>query len=158
MSSRFDHIPARRAIVDRKALADRLAALGQVEADPRPAATALLKQALADGRAEIARRLEQKPYAGSEAAASYAFLTDQILRLAYDFTTAALYPLSNPTASERLLLMAVGGYGRGEMALHSDVDIAFVTPWKPTTWTEQVVETMLYLLWDLGLKVGQSTR
>jgi hypothetical protein len=32
--------------------------------------------------------------------------------------------------------MAVGGYGRGEMALHSDVDIAFVTPWKPTGWTE----------------------
>jgi [protein-PII] uridylyltransferase len=158
MSSRFDHIPARRAIVDRKALADRLAALGQEEGDPRLAATALLKQALSDGRAEIARRLEQKPYAGSEAAASYAFLTDQILRLAFDFTTTALYPLSNPTASERLLLMAVGGYGRGEMALHSDVDIAFVTPWKPTTFTEQVVETMLYLLWDLGLKVGQSTR
>ena len=53
--------------------------------------------------------------------------------------------------------MAVGGYGRGEMALHSDVDIAFVTPWKPTGWTEQVIETMLYLLWDLGLKVGHRT-
>ena len=39
-----------------------------------------------------------------------------------------LHPLANPTTSERLLLMAVGGYGRGEMALHSDVDIAFVTP------------------------------
>ena len=34
--------------------------------------------------------------------------------------------------------MAVGGYGRGEMALHSDVDIAFVTPWKATGWTETV--------------------
>ena len=32
--------------------------------------------------------------------------------------------------------MAVGGYGRGEMARYSDVDIAFVTPWKPTDWTE----------------------
>ena len=53
--------------------------------------------------------------------------------------------------------MAVGGYGRGEMALHSDVDIAFVTPWKPTGWTESAVEAILYLLWDLGLKVGHST-
>jgi [protein-PII] uridylyltransferase len=44
------------------------------------------------------------------------------------------------------------------MALHSDVDIAFVTPWKPTGWTEQMIESTLYLLWDLGLKVGQSTR
>ena len=54
--------------------------------------------------------------------------------------------------------MAVGGYGRGEMALHSDVDIAFVTPWKPTGWTETAIEAILYLLWDLGLKVGHSTR
>ena len=52
--------------------------------------------------------------------------------------------------------MAVGGYGRGEMALHSDVDIAFVTPWKATGWTEKVIEAILYLLWDLGLKVGHS--
>ena len=71
---------------------------------------------------------------------------------------SGLHPLANPTTSERLLLMAVGGYGRGEMALHSDVDIAFVTPWKPSDWTETVVEAILYLLWDLGLKVGHSTR
>ena len=65
---------------------------------------------------------------------------------------------ATPTTSERLLVMAVGGYGRGEMALHSDVDIAFVTPWKPTAWTESAIEAILYLLWDLGLKVGHSTR
>src|SRR3546814_9867025 len=85
---------------------------------------------LSAGRAEIARRLEEKPWQGSETAAAYAFLTDQIVRLAYDFATEHLYPVANPTAGERLTLMAVGGYGRGEMALHSDVDIAFVTPWK----------------------------
>jgi [protein-PII] uridylyltransferase len=151
-------IPQRRAIIDRRALADALVALGKDGADPRPGATALLKGALSDGRAEIARRLEQKPYQGSETAAAYSFLTDQILRLAYDFAATQLHPLGNATASERLLLMAVGGYGRGEMALHSDVDIAFVTPWKPTGWTEQVIEAMLYLLWDLGLKVGHSSR
>ncbi|HEV2541819.1 MAG TPA: [protein-PII] uridylyltransferase, partial [Methylobacterium sp.] len=158
MPPRLDQVPHRRAIVDRRALSDRLAALAREPGDARLGATSILKQALADGRAEIARRLEERPYAGTETAAAYAFLTDQILRLAYDFTVTQLYPLGNPTASERLLLMAVGGYGRGEMALHSDVDIAFVTPWKPTAWTEQVIETMLYMLWDLGLKVGQSTR
>ena len=44
------------------------------------------------------------------------------------------------------------------MAPHSDVDIAFLTPAKQTAWCEQVIECMLYFLWDLGLKVGQSSR
>ncbi|HYI63258.1 MAG TPA: [protein-PII] uridylyltransferase [Allosphingosinicella sp.] len=152
MSMRIASIPSQREIIDRRAVAARL------DEASRKTAPVILKEALADGRAEIARRLAEKPYAGTEAAAAYAFLTDQILRLAYDFVTMRLHPLANPTTSERLLLMAVGGYGRGEMALHSDVDIAFVTPWKATGWTETVIETILYLLWDLGLKVGQSTR
>jgi [protein-PII] uridylyltransferase len=152
------HVPQQRAIIDRREIADRLAQLEGVDGELRQAATRVLKQALVDGRAEIARRLEEKPYQGTETAASYAFLADQLLRLVYDFTVGRLYPLSNPTASERLLLLGVGGYGRGEMALHSDIDIAFVTPWKPTAWTEQVIESTLYLLWDLGLKVGHATR
>jgi [protein-PII] uridylyltransferase len=155
MAASSPSIPNRRAIIGRRALADTMASFGPGQ---RSEATGILRQALADGRAEIARRLAEKPYQGTETAAAYAFLTDQILRLAYDFVVTRLYPVHNPTQSERLLLMAVGGYGRGEMALHSDVDIAFVTPWKPTGWTEQAIEAILYLLWDLGLKVGHSTR
>ena len=152
MPGRFTSIPQQRAIIDRRALAERLA-----EAD-RPGAVAELKSALAVGRSEIARRLEERPYAGTEIAAATAFLTDQIVRLVHDFVAQRLHPLSNPTKSERLLLLAAGGYGRGEMAPFSDVDISFVTPWKPTDWTENVVELILYLLWDLGLKVGHSAR
>ncbi|HYG47109.1 MAG TPA: [protein-PII] uridylyltransferase [Allosphingosinicella sp.] len=151
MPTRFASIPAKRAIVDRRALADAL--VGRTRGE----ATALLSAALGEGRAEIARRLEEKPWQGSEAAAAYAFLTDQIVRLVHDFALTE-HPVANPTDAERLLVMAVGGYGRGEMALHSDVDIAFVTPWKPTGWAERLVESMLYLLWDLKLKVGQSLR
>ena len=40
----------------------------------------------------------------------------------------------------------------------SDVDLLFLLPYKQTPHTEQVVEYLLYLLWDLGLKVGQATR
>jgi [protein-PII] uridylyltransferase len=158
MRERYAAVANRRAIINRPALADAVAALAGGEQELRRDAVALLKTALAEGRAEIARRLEAKPWQGSETAAAYSYLTDQVLRLAWDFVAGRLHPLGNPTAAERLLLMAVGGYGRGEMALHSDVDIAFVTPWKTTPWTEQVVEAMLYLLWDLGLKVGHSSR
>lgn len=161
MSVRFDSIPQRRAIVDRRTLSDALAELLPGSADKaalRQGAVALLKEALDKGRAEIARRLLEHPSRGSEMAAAQAFLIDQLLRLIYDFTTKRLYPINNPTASERITLVAVGGYGRGEMAPYSDIDIAFLTPWKQTGWTEQVIESMLYSLWDLGLKVGHSSR
>ncbi len=159
MANRFDQVNNRRAIIDRRTLADALAALqGRDETALRNAATAILKPAAESGRVEIARRLEATPSAGREAASAQAFLTDQLLRLIFDFTTTRLYPLNNPTASERLTLIAVGGYGRGEMAPYSDVDIAFITPYKQTGWTEQVIESMLYALWDLGMKVGHSSR
>ena len=131
MTTRFDSIPHRRALIDRRGLADALAALDKGDATQRRnAATALLKPALEAGKAEIARRLVDAPQSGREAAAAQAFLTDQLLRLIFDFTTQQLYPLNNPTASERMSLIAVGGYGRGEMAPYSDIDIAFLTPWK----------------------------
>lgn len=158
MAARLETLANRRAIIDRRALSDALAAL---EGDPpalRQQMVALLKQALEAGRAEIARRLQARPSHGLEAAAGQAFLIDQLLRLVFDLTTKRLYPVSNPTAGERLCLMAVGGYGRGEMAPYSDVDIAFLTPWKQTGWSEQVIESMLYTLWDLGLAVGHSSR
>ncbi len=52
----------------------------------------------------------------------------------------------------------MGGYGRGMMAPGSDTDILFVLPYKQTAWGESVAEAVLYMLWDLGLKVGHATR
>ena len=57
-----------------------------------------------------------------------------------------------------MALVAVGGYGRGELAPYSDIDLLFLHPYKQTPHTEQVVEYLLYALWDMGLKVGQATR
>ena len=157
MASRLDSVPNRRTIVDRRALADAIAAL-DAGPDLRQRVVALLKAALDAGRGEIGDRLMLNPSRGLEAAAAQAFLVDQILRLVFDVTTQRLYPVSNPTAGERIALLGVGGYGRGEMAPYSDVDIMFLTPWKQTGWVEQVIESMLYTLWDLGLKVGHSSR
>ena len=157
--SRFDHLPDRRAIVDRRALTQRLRALPDGDRPAlRRAAVAELRTALDTGRAEIARRLAAAPSRGLEAANGGAYLTDAILRALFAFTVERLHPLAVPTSGERLLLLAVGGYGRGEMAPFSDVDIGFITPAKQTGWGEQVIESMLYALWDLRLKIGQSTR
>ncbi len=163
MSDLFSSLPNRRAIIDRRAVSDRIETLMEAAGTGdvgvlRPKIVAVLAGALEEGRAEAKRRLEARPTNGREAVQSLAFLTDQIIRLLYDATTHHLYSPGNRSTSEQIVLLAVGGYGRGEMAPHSDVDIAFVTPYKPTGWTEQVIESMLYSLWDLGLKVGHSSR
>src|SRR5438128_5960325 len=117
MATRFDSLPNRRALIDRRALADALAALkGDTPAALRAAATPLLRDALENGRNEIARRLADHPSRGTEIAASYAYLTDQLLRLCFDFAVQRLYRNHHPTSGERIVLIAVGGYGRGEMA------------------------------------------
>ena len=153
-------IPSPRSVIDRRGLTTRISALveelGPVKA--RNDIVALLREALAQGRDEIARRLVERPTAGYEVAEAQAFLVDQILRIVHDHVILNVYPASNRTKGERLTIAAVGGYGRGEMAPHSDVDIAFLTPLRCTAWCEQVIEAMLYFLWDLGLKVGQSSR
>lgn len=159
MPERFAAVRNRRDIIDRRTVADTLAAIDLSDRTAlRHAATKQLKAALDAGRTEIARRFMAHPAQGMVAAASGAFLVDQVLRLLWDFTVERLYPNANPTAAERMTLIAVGGYGRGEMAPFSDLDIGFLTPWRQTAWSEQVIESMLYSLWDMGLKVGHSSR
>jgi [protein-PII] uridylyltransferase len=130
-------------------------------ADPSEArrlAARALSEALAEGRAAIDAQLLAKPSRGLAVANAYAALTDTVVRAALDFIAGRLYRIANPTAGERIAVLAVGGYGRGEMAPFSDIDIAFLTPWKQTPHAEQVIEATLYTLWDMGLKVGHSSR
>ena len=160
MSGLYDHVPNRRAIIDRKVAAEVVsrAIATAAKEDRRHAVAAVLKVALEQGRAEIQRRIRATPGRGVELASAQSFLTDQILRLTFDATTQHLYPQDNPSTAERVCLVAVGGYGRAEMAPFSDVDIMFLCPLRSTAWVEQAVEAILYILWDLGLKVGHSTR
>ena len=152
-------LPRQRAIFDRRTIAETIAKLVEAHGEnARPHIIATLRNAIDKGRDELARRLAEKPSGGHECASGHSFLTDQLLRVIYDHVTAHIYPSGNRTAAERLTILAVGGYGRSEMAPHSDIDIAFITPMRRSAWCEQVIETMLYVLWDLGLKVGHSSR
>jgi [protein-PII] uridylyltransferase len=153
-------IARQRDIVDRRALAEQLSLAAhsvQVPALDRSPFVAPLKAALTAGRAEIRRRFEANGD-GAAAIREQCFLVDQLIRALFDLVTREIYPLANPTSGERLAIVAVGGYGRGELAPFSDIDLLFLLPYKQTPHTEQVVEYLLYLLWDLGLKIGQSTR
>jgi [protein-PII] uridylyltransferase len=154
MSQRgHEGLPDQRAIIDRRALADRIAS---IPAGDNLAAEgcAELVSALESGRSEIARRLSEEPGNGRAAAQATAFLSDQIVRLAYDFVCERLVA----GAPAGVALVGLGGTGRGEMAPFSDLDLMFLTDKAPTPEQERVAEAVLHLFWDLKLKVGHSVR
>src|SRR6185436_108398 len=63
-----------------------------------------------------------------------------------------------PTGFESWTLAAVGGYGRGELHPHSDVDILILVPETPDDAGRGVVERVVTFLWDINLEVGHSVR
>lgn len=124
----------------------------------RAAAVEVLQEALAEGRRVIADAFFADPGNARPVVRSYAWLADQIVATTLELATSRLHPIAAPTQSERIAVLAVGGYGRAEMAPYSDIDLLFLTPYKITPWAESVIESMLYALWDLHLKVGHSSR
>ncbi len=165
MATPYDSIPDRRAIIRRRALEETLAGLVEDRPSgdiPRAEVLALFREALAGGRTEIRRRFERTDSKlrndGPAVLAATSFLMDQLIRVLFDFAEKYAYPAANPSAAERLGVVATGGYGRGELAPLSDLDLLFLRPYKQTPRGEQIVEFMLYLLWDMGLKVGHATR
>ncbi|WP_299503436.1 [protein-PII] uridylyltransferase [uncultured Roseobacter sp.] len=147
----FDHARFARDLSE--AIADLRTA-----GDIRTAVVALLRKRQKDGRAQIAKAFAEHPFDARPMTRAYTYLTDHLVKAALHVAQNVLHPKPNPTASEHLAVIAVGGYGRGEMAPFSDVDLLFLTPYKITAWAESVIESMLYILWDLKLKVGHASR
>jgi [protein-PII] uridylyltransferase len=154
-------LPARiDRIIDGVELRRALTAAAQAqpsEAKRRPEVLRLLRDALRRGRATARMRLEAGA-GGVGTARLLAEATDDVLTALYDYVTIHVVRASNPTEGERIALMAVGGYGRGALAPFSDLDLLFLRPYKATAHTESVIEYILYVLWDLGFKVGHASR
>jgi [protein-PII] uridylyltransferase len=123
----------------------------------RLAITQLLKAELASGRAAAQEQLLKDRH-GRRCAERLCYLHDEIISLLYEAATKHLYKSLVPSDSERMAVIATGGYGRGLMAPESDIDLLFLLPYKQTAWGESVAEAILYCLWDMGLKVGHATR
>ncbi len=117
----------------------------------------LLKEASKSGR-ETAEAMLLNDGSGSACAMRISHLQDEIIRCIYDFAIIHVFRASNLSVGERMAIIAVGGYGRGTLAPGSDLDLLFLLPYKQTPLGESVVEYILYMLWDMGYKVGQATR
>ncbi|GGZ24660.1 [protein-PII] uridylyltransferase [Asticcacaulis endophyticus] len=125
--------------------------------DLRRRAIAILKEAWDQGRESILANIDHEK-GGLSTARAVAKCADEIISALWDFTLTHVYRARNPTEGERLSLVAVGGYGRGELAPYSDIDLLFLRAWRETPHSESVIEFILYSLWDLGFKVGHASR
>jgi len=131
---------------------------GADKRDLRAVIVAQIRPALRESSAQLQRMFEQHPRDARDFVSVNSWLTDQIMTLVLRLVQERLHPNPNPSEGERIAILAVGGYGRAEMAPHSDIDLLFLVPWKVTGWVEQVIESTLYILWDLRLKVGHASR
>jgi len=113
---------------------------------------------LVSGAHAMAKKQLEHDGDGRACAAGLSDFQDALIRLICEFTTQHIYRAQNPSKAERMAVVAQGGYGRGLLAPGSDIDLLFLLPYKQTAWGESVAEYMLYLLWDLGFKVGHATR
>src|SRR6187455_1082111 len=158
MLSPADRTPP--ALIDVDAVTADLARLRETyagrERELRTAVAQRLKIALAEGRAG-AEALLMKDRHGRKCAERLCLMQDDIIRMLYELS-ATLYRSASPSDSERMTVVATGGYGRGLLAPGSDIDLLFLLPYKQTAWGESIAEAILYCLWDLGLKVGHATR
>ncbi|MEJ2432288.1 MAG: [protein-PII] uridylyltransferase, partial [Pseudolabrys sp.] len=148
-------------LIDVRAITAELEKLAKThsggESELRSLVAQRLKAALIEGRAK-AEKLLLKDKHGRRCAERLCRMEDGIIRILFDFARKHLYPSDNPSEAERMAVVATGGYGRGLQAPGSDIDLLFVLPYKKTAWGEQVAESILYCLWDTGLKVGHATR
>ena len=92
-----------------------------------------------------------------DAGASGAALSQQMCD-GVDSLLIALWKKKAPMASSCVDLVAVGGYGRGELAPHSDWDLWFLVPESLSSDVEEEMQAFLVSLWDMGAHIGHAVR
>ncbi|MEQ8404783.1 MAG: [protein-PII] uridylyltransferase [Oceanicaulis sp.] len=117
----------------------------------RSAALAKLKAYLEKGRRLAASRLDGAS-GGLEAARTLSGVMNAALRALFD--SIAMDLVDDGARAPGVALCALGGYGAGELAPRSDVDLLFLVADDAPGWADAVIERTLYALWDCGLTIG----
>ena len=111
--------------------------------------------ALADGLDSV-KLMHTDGASGQESVRAHAAVVDDVI--------ASLFRLvlddvgSSGLERSPLVVVALGGYGRGELHPSSDIDLMVVHDGELTPWVTRVTHELLYTLWDLGFQVGHSVR
>ena len=107
-----------------------------------------------DYHREACHALHRQGASGSQVVHSITAMTDTLMRNLFRCITAEWAAEQRPGTT----LIAIGGYGRGELNPLSDIDLMFFSGERSRDHAETVSQRMLYLLWDLNLDVGYSVR
>ncbi len=129
--------------------------------DVRREVIALFNAALGHGRA-MARKTLEANGGGLACAGQLAHIEDELIQAIHHYVVNHVivggWPEDGDAEANPCTIAAVGGYGRATLAPGSDIDLLFLLPAAKRERGERVVEAILYVLWDLGQKVGHSTR
>ncbi|MGA0846846.1 MAG: nucleotidyltransferase domain-containing protein, partial [Luteolibacter sp.] len=120
--------------------------------------TEMFKQFLGAEESRI-REMHQSGAGGIEVARARSELIDTILR--NRLLTSSAKRAASGGATPKISLVATGGYGRGLLNPRSDIDLLFLLPRasnKLPKSIQELVQEILYLLWDVGFKVGHACR
>lgn len=157
-------MPQRRTLLDTgidiEELNQELTSIGLSDHnDKRGQVLDVLKGALQTALASAEDLFIHGRIGGIEMASLIAGIHDDVICALYDYAERHQFSQSASKLSENFAFCAVGGYGRAEMAPQSDVDLLFLINDKDgSAETDAFTEFMLYMLWDLGLKLGHATR
>jgi [protein-PII] uridylyltransferase len=144
----------------RAGLRAKIAALhveGKPAVEARKETVALFRDALDQARG-LAHKAFLADGGGLACAGRLAHIEDDLIREIFHYVTAYVHPEANGPGGEAFVIAAVGGYGRATLAPSSDIDLLFLLPPAAAPREKRIIEAILYMLWDLGQKVGLATR
>ncbi|HEV8640217.1 MAG TPA: [protein-PII] uridylyltransferase [Methylomirabilota bacterium] len=115
----------------------------------------VFRAALADGLDSL-KLMHAEGASGQQSVQAHARFIDGVVRsltrlIVLDATEAGLAPAP-------FVIVALGGYGRGELHPSSDIDLMVIHDGELRPYVQRVTQELLYTLWDLGLQIGHSLR
>jgi [protein-PII] uridylyltransferase len=116
-----------------------------------------LKDALAAGRKKV-EELHRSGALGVQVSSAFVDLYDRAIGVAYQEALEGVAPADRAHVVRELAVVAVGGYGRGDLAPYSDIDLLFLLGPRSGPVVKEMVSRLVRDLWDLGLKLSQSVR
>ena len=114
-------------------------------------------KALLNQEREKIQAWHRRGVGGREVIQAHTSLIDEVIRHLIT-SLVSIKPYSQSKILDEFALVAVGGYGRGEMNPFSDIDLLFLRPAKFHKSTDEYIQDLISIFWGIGMEIGHSCR